>query len=171
MSPKRCERDSNPQSAFADHRFFPSGDYALRLVAPGPLPVVASQQSTQDGIRTRKPDRARESESRSFTKISHLGIKYRRRGSNPQNSVFEADTYSSSVTPAQVPLVRFELTMDLSPARVLSPPHIPFCYRGKSTPGEIRTHTEPGLSRRPLPVGIREHIVGREGLEPSVFLV
>ena len=30
----------------------------------------------------------------------------------PLNSVFEADTYSSSVTPAQVPLVRFELTLD-----------------------------------------------------------
>ena len=30
-----------------------------------------------------------------------------------------------SVTPAKVPLVRIELTMDLSPARVLSPPHIP----------------------------------------------
>ena len=99
--------------------------------------------------------------------------KYRRRGSNPQNSVFEADTYSSSVTPACVPLVRIELTMDLSPARVLNPPHIPvLLQRLKNTPGEIRTLTEPGLNRIPLPVGIRELIImGREGLEPSVFLV
>ena len=48
--------------------------------------------------------------------------------------------------------------MDLSPARVLSPPHIPvLLQRHISTPGEIRTLTEPGLNRRPLPVGIREH--------------
>ena len=108
--------------------------------------------------------------------ISHLGIKYRRRELNhgylldlwsrsiadkPLNSVFEADTYSSSVTPAQVPLVRFELTLDLSPARVLSPAHIPFCYRGINTPGEIRTHTGPSLSRRPLPIGIREQSYGK----------
>ena len=30
----------------------------------------------------------------------------------------------------KVPLVRFELTVDLGPARVLIPAHIPFCYRG-----------------------------------------
>ena len=108
--------------------------------------------------------------------ISHLGIKYRRRDLNqgyllalwsrsiadkPLNSVFEADMYSSSITPAQVPLVRFELTLDLSPARVLSPAHIPFCYRGINTPGEIRTHTGPGLSRSPLPIGIREQSYGK----------
>ena len=69
--------------------------------------------------------------------------------------------YSSSITPAQVPLVRFELTLDLSPARVLSPAHIPFCYRGINTPGEIRTHTGPGLNRRPLPIGIREQSYGK----------
>ena len=69
--------------------------------------------------------------------------------------------YSSPITPAQVPLVRFELTLDLSPARVLSPAHIPFCYRGINTPGEIRTHTGPGLNRRPLPIGIREQSYGK----------
>ena len=89
----------------------------------------------------------------------------------PLNSVFEADTYSSSVTPAQVPLVRFELTLDLSPARVLSPAHIPFCYRGINTPGEIRTHTGPGLNQHPLPIGIREQKVGRVGVAPTVFLM
>ena len=100
----------------------------------------------------------------------------------------------------KVPLVRIELTMDLSPARVLSPAHIPvLLQRHVSTPGEIRTLTEPGLNRRPLPVGIRELITryvrvsrARDGpgrahdvqwtsalrrpersgdLEPSVFLV
>ena len=98
---------------------------------------------------------------------------YRRRELNPQDSVFEADAYSSSATPAKIPLVRIELTMDLSPARVLNPPHIPVLLQRHilNTPGEIRTLTEPGLNRRPLPVGIRERKVGREGLEPSVFLV
>ena len=48
--------------------------------------------------------------------------------------------YSSPITPAQVPLVRFELTLDLSPARVLSPAHIPFCYRGI-----IRSATEASI--------------------------
>ena len=80
----------------------------------------------------------------------------------PLNSVFEADTYSSSVTPAQVPL---------GPARVLSPAHIPFCYRGINTPGEIRTHTGPGLNQHPLPIGIREQKVGRVGVAPTVFLM
>ena len=118
--------------------------------------------------------------------ISHLGVKYRRRELNqgylldlwsrsiadkPLNSVFEADMYSSSITPAQVPLVRFELTLDLSPARVLSPAHIPFCYRGINTPGEIRTHTGPGLNQNPLPIGIREQKVGRVGVAPTVFLM
>ena len=79
--------------------------------------------------------------------------------------------YSSPITPAQVPLVRFELTLDLSPARVLSLAHIPFCYRGINTPGEIRTHTGPGLNRRPLPIGIREQKVGRVGVAPTVFLM
>ena len=55
--------------------------------------------------------------------------------------------------------MRVELTMDLSPARVLSPPHIPvLLQRHISTPGEIRTLTEPGLNRCPLPVGIREQL-------------
>ena len=35
----------------------------------------------------------------------------------------------------------------------------------------VRLHGSPGLNRRPFPVGIRERIVGREGLEPSMFLV
>ena len=62
--------------------------------------------------------------------------------------------------------------MDLSPARVLSPPHIPvLLQRLISTPGEIRTLTEPGLNRIPLPVGIRELKVGRVGVAPTVFLM
>ena len=49
--------------------------------------------------------------------------------------------------------------MDLSPARVLNPPHIPvLLQRYISTPGEIRTLTELGLNRCPLPVGIREQL-------------
>ena len=60
--------------------------------------------------------------------VSHPDIndEYRRRESNPQNPAFEAGTYTISVTPAQVPLVRIELTtMNYRPSRVLSPPHIP----------------------------------------------
>ena len=84
------------------------------------------------------------------------------------------------------------------PARVLSPAHIPILlqrhilfdfpvieagvriYRTNASEGS-RTLTEPGLSRLPLPVGIREQkivvkireqkTVCREGLEPSVFLM
>ena len=53
--------------------------------------------------------------------------------------------------------MRIELTVDLSPARVLSPSHIPvLLQRYLGTPGEIRTLTEPVLSRIPLPVGVRE---------------
>ena len=33
-------------------------------------------------------------------RFRHLGIKYRRRELNPQDSVFEADAYSNSATPA-----------------------------------------------------------------------
>ena len=68
--------------------------------------------------------------------------------------------------------MRVELTVDLSPARVLNPPHIPvLLQRHISTPGEIRTLTEPGLNRSPLPVGIREQKVGRVGVAPTVFLM
>ena len=40
-----------------------------------------------------------------------------------------------------------------------------------NAPEGIRTLTEPDLSQVPLPVGIQEHEMGREGLEPSVFLM
>ena len=130
-------------------------------------------KSTRGGIRTRKSLRTHSSGPCLYNHFHAPGqnIKYRRRGANPQNPASKAGTYSSSVTPAKVPLVRFELTVDLSPARVLSPAHIPFCYRGMSTPGEIRTHTAPGLNRLPLPVGIRELKVGRVGVAPTMFLM
>ena len=60
--------------------------------------------------------------------VSHPDIndEYRRRELNPQNPAFETGTYTISVTPAKVPLVRIELTtMNYRPSRVLSPPHIP----------------------------------------------
>ena len=115
MSAKRCERDlrrhevpsplGTPQSACTDHRFFPFGDYALRLVATGPLPVVASQRNTHDGAldvqwtsvlptgheerrpkrsgdRTRKPVRAHESESCPFTNFAP-GYKVQEKGVEP----------------------------------------------------------------------------------------
>ena len=69
-----------------------------------------------------------------------------------------------------VSLVRLELTVDLSPARVLSPPHMPILLqRQSSTSGEIRTLIAPVLSRAPLPIGIRKHLVGRAGFEPATF--
>ena len=49
----------------------------------GPLPVVASQRNTQDGGRTRKPARAHESESCTFTKISPPGHKVQEEGVEP----------------------------------------------------------------------------------------
>ena len=133
MSAKRCERDlrwhevpsplGNPQSACTDHRFFPFGDYALRLVATGPLPVVASQRNTQDGNRTRKPVRAHESESCPYTNFvpgCSTGA-----GNRTPKTLCLKQIRICSVTPAKMPPMRFELTMDLGPARVLSPAHIP----------------------------------------------
>ena len=83
--------------------------------------------------------------------VSHPDIndEYRRRESNPQNPTFEAGTYTISVTPAQVPLVRIELTtMNFRPSRVLSPPHIPillqrhnymtYSRRGAERPEDVR---------------------------------
>ena len=143
MSAKRCERDlrrhevpsplGNPQSACTDHRFFPFGDYALRLVATGPLPVAASQRNTQDGAldvqwtsvlpagheerrpkrsgdRTRKPVGAHESESCPFTNFAP-GYKVRENGLEP-------------------------LTLCIWSRYVFQSHHS--CA---SAPGEIRTHT------------------------------
>ena len=129
MSAKRCERDSNPQSAFADHRFSRPAHYQLWHHSEIP----------RTGVEPVSPI-GHVSLSHARFPVSHLGMKYRRRESNPQNSVFESDTYSSSVTPTKVPLVRFELTVDLSPARVLSPAHIPFCYRGMSKWAGLELH-------------------------------
>lgn len=39
--------------------------------------------------------------------------------------------------------------------------------RAIGTPSEIRTQTITGLSRSPLPIGVREHMVGMTGLEPA----
>ena len=53
--------------------------------------------------------------------VSHPDIndEYKRRESNPQNPAFETGTYTISVTPAKVPLVRIELTtMNYRPSRV-----------------------------------------------------
>ena len=119
FAPTEVERRANPQSACADHRFSRPAHYQLWHHSEVP----------RTGVEPVSPI-GHVSLSHARFPVSHLGMKYRRRESNPQNSVFESDTYSSSVTPAKVPLVRFELTVDLSPARVLSPAHIPFCYRG-----------------------------------------
>ena len=72
----------NPQSAFTDHRFFPFGDYALRLVATGPFPVVASRRSTQDGNRTRKLHERMILRHARFP-VSHLGIVVQEKGFEP----------------------------------------------------------------------------------------
>ena len=74
------------------------------------------------------------------------------------------------------------------PARVLSPAHIPILlqrhilfdfpvieagvriYRTNASEGS-RTLTEPGLSRFLFQLGYGSKTVGREGLEPSVFLM
>ena len=48
--------------------------------------------------------------------------------------------------------------------RVLSAAHIPGLLQGR-TPDAIRTHTVPGLSRPPLPIGVREQKQAA-GIEP-----
>ena len=96
---------------------------------------------------------------RCFCQFSHVCRKRCERDSNPQSETdhrFSRPAHYQLWHHSKVPLVRVELTMDLSPARVLSPPHIPvLLQRHINTPGEIRTLTEPGLNRVPLPVGIR----------------
>lgn len=106
----------------------------------GPLPFEASQRSTRSGIRTRKLFKAHDAESCSFSWFRH---------------------------PGKVPLVRFELTMDLGPARVLSPAHIPFCYRGKYVLSSSSCwDTGAGQGTR----AFLAHEMGRVGVAPTVFL-
>ena len=107
--------------------------------------------------------------------VSHPGIffQYGRRDSNPQKPMTETGTYSVPSLPHKCPwwdsnsqqwtIVRHGFWT----RRIFQ-----FCYRGITvwcTPGGIWTLTEPGLSRIPLPVGTREQIVGRAGLEPAMF--
>ena len=60
-------------------------------------------KSTRGGIRTRKSLRTHSSGPCLYNHFHAPGqnIKYRRRGSNPQNPASKAGTYSSSVTPAK----------------------------------------------------------------------
>ena len=92
------------------------------------------------------------------------------RGSNPHT--FRYRGLSSARLPftppmQRVPSVRFELTMDLSPARVLSPPHVPFCYKGIAlTAGLEPARRSPGYSRfsgpQPCQLGLHEQSASGE---------
>ena len=82
---------------------------------PSPFPRITGFQdrpgtscgitakSTRGGIRTRKSLRTHSSGPCLYNHFHAPGqnIKYRRRGSNPQNPASKAGTYSSSVTPAK----------------------------------------------------------------------
>ena len=109
---ERCERDSNPQSAFADHRFSGPARYHLRhhSIVSGTGFEPASPKGHMILSHARFP-------------VSHPDKEYRRRDSNPQNTAFEAGTYSipSLLQNIQVPLAGFEPAK----ARILSPAHIP----------------------------------------------
>ena len=80
---ERRERDSNPQSAFADHRFSIPARYHLRhhSIVSGTGFEPASPKGHMILSHARFP-------------VSHPDKAYRRRDSNPQNTAFEAGTYS-----------------------------------------------------------------------------
>ena len=153
---------------------------------PSPFPRITGFQdrpgtscgitakSTRGGIRTRKSLRTHSSGPRLYNHFHAPGqnIKYRRRGSNPQNPASKAGTYSSSVTPAKNTSGgdRTRKRPGFLARRIFR-----FCYRGifkarrasrcvspkcetadkpRSTPEGIRTLTVPDLGRLPLPIGI-----------------
>lgn len=148
---------------------------------PSPFPRITGFQdrpgtscgitakSTRGGIRTRKSLRTHSSGPCLYNHFHAPGqnIKYRRRGSNPQNPASKAGTYSSSVTPAKNTSGgdRTRKRPGFLVRRIFR-----FCYRGifcygapargraavmpQSTPGGIRTLTVPDLGRLPLPIGI-----------------
>ena len=80
---ERCERDLNPQSAFADHRFSGPARYHLRHHS-----IVS-----RTGFEPASP-KGHMILSHARFPVSHPDKEYRRRDSNPQNTAFEAGTYS-----------------------------------------------------------------------------
>ena len=120
---------------------------------PSPFPRITGFQdrpgtscgitakSTRGGIRTRKSLRTHSSGPCLYNHFHAPGqnIKYRRRGSNPQNPASKAGTYSSSVTPAKNTSGgdRTRKRPGFLARRIFQ-----FCYRGVFICNELCRHAE-----------------------------